>query len=791
MSKKVLLIVPPVRLSQTPNRFPLGLGYIASSLENANIEVNVLDLNILRLSEKLEERRVAEAIKGKDIVGMGGMITMLNTIARITSYVKKYQPQIPVVVGGPLASNFQEMILHNTQIDILVMGEGELIIPELVTALPDVHALEQINGMAFLQDGDLFLTPAQNRIQDLDLIPKPAYHLFPFETYIINRSRRRVADIIGSRGCPFKCTFCFRNFGNKVFFRSVDNLIDEIEYLKDIYQIERIHLEDELFVQRKGYVKKFCNEIQKIGGIVWSACARVDTLSLDLLQEMKAAGCELLMVGIESFSDERLTEMRKKIRREQIDQVCHWMNQVGIEISPGLIIGMPNESKESIQSTVDGCIRHRIPISEWAYAFATPYPGTELYSEAKKAGLITSDWDYIQRLCDVGDTCDLAINLTQFTDSELIRLRNKAIKAVTKAIGPSLLKRSAKFLQRCKRAARRRISPVKRKMKAFCGIDVTPFRCVRKNHFRDDLDNDKAREFFKQTVNMVEIEVFSFCNRKCWFCSNTYVDRHSENIFMHESLYSKIISNLKEIDYSNHISYSRYNEPLADKIILNRLREAREALPNATLRINTNGDYLEQNYLEELYEAGLRHLNIQVYLPGKTEYTDEVAARYAVSMIKRFSLPYRFRFKKPGEWLEYNLDYRDMAIRLYARNFVANGTDRGKIVDSIESDAIRKSPCLIPFHDLYIDYNGKVVPCCNIRSDWPDHSEYVLGDLSKEESIFSVFTSTTIVSWRKVLINYDGKEPPCDSCRFEEIDPTAENMRRAKKWSKHTREKQT
>lgn len=117
---------------------------------------------------------------------------------------------------------------------------------------------------------------------------------------------------------------------------------------------------------------------------------------------------------------------------------------------------------------------------------------------------------------------------------------------------------------------------------------------------------------------MVEIEIFSFCNRKCWFCPNSFIDRNSTNILMQEELYLKILNELKSINYNNMISYSRYNEPTSNrKIFIKRLKQAKTIIPNATLHTNTNGDFLSRDYLDELYEAGLKSMNIQSYLNKK------------------------------------------------------------------------------------------------------------------------------------------------------------------------------
>ena len=126
---------------------------------------------------------------------------------------------------------------------------------------------------------------------------------------------------------------------------------------------------------------------------------------------------------------------------------------------------------------------------------------------------------------------------------------------------------------------------------------TTPFDFIDKEHFQSTTDREAAKALFKRSVSMVEIEVFYYCNRLCWFCPNVTIDRRTTNKYMPVSLYNSILNELAEIDYSGFISYSRYNEPLADKVILERLCQASATLPNATLHANTNGDYLTPDYL--------------------------------------------------------------------------------------------------------------------------------------------------------------------------------------------------
>jgi len=133
-------------------------------------------------------------------------------------------------------------------------------------------------------------------------------------------------------------------------------------------------------------------------------------------------------------------------------------------------------------------------------------------------------------------------------------------------------------------------------------------------HFSREISPSAARYLFKRSIERVEIEPFSYCNRVCWFCPNAKIDRRSTNKYMPEDLYLQIMTELSEINYCEQITFSRYNEPLSDRIILTRIRQARELLPRAFLQAHTNGDYLTRSLLDELRDAGLNRLRVQVYL---------------------------------------------------------------------------------------------------------------------------------------------------------------------------------
>ncbi|HWH82034.1 MAG TPA: radical SAM protein [Burkholderiaceae bacterium] len=279
-------------------------------------------------------------------------------------------------------------------------------------------------------------------------------------------------------------------------------------------------------------------------------------------------------------------------------------------------------------------------------------------------------------------------------------------------------------------------------------------------------DPAQAAALFKTSIGMVEIEVFSYCNRKCWFCPNgSSVDRISANHHMPESMYLSILDQLASIDYAGTISYSRYNEPLADEIIVERIAQARARLPRALLHTNTNGDYLKPDYLARLYDAGLRGLNIQLYLANNDRYDHAKIKARAVQTLRRVPLPSRPVRDEEGVWYELGLEYRDMAIRMYGRNFELNGNSRGDSVD-VKRDYTRTSPCLMPFNSVYVDYNGEMVPCCNLRSDLPEHRDVVIGSLHTQPNIFLQYTSRFASRFRHSLLNAGAKLGACANCSF-------------------------
>lgn len=301
--------------------------------------------------------------------------------------------------------------------------------------------------------------------------------------------------------------------------------------------------------------------------------------------------------------------------------------------------------------------------------------------------------------------------------------------------------------------------------------NVYPPAVIREEHFQN-LQNDEQRKLlFKDSVRFVEIEIHSFCNRQCNFCGNSFIDRRNHRVVMDPKLYSKILDDLSEIDYSGVIWYSRYNEPCSDReLFLERLREARAKLPHARLQTFTNGDYITAEYIEAMRDAGLNRLSIMTYLDKNQEPNFPNFANTMMKRVQKLNVPWKFespnmvRLQIEGIDATYNFD-----------DFSKVGTNRGGALE-IGNIIQRTSPCTISFTDVYVDHNGSMVPCCDIRSDYAPHQKLVAYTLTPENSIFEGYANSRLVQWRRSLARFGAKEFPCNSCSRRTFDGNADNI---------------
>jgi radical SAM protein with 4Fe4S-binding SPASM domain len=290
-------------------------------------------------------------------------------------------------------------------------------------------------------------------------------------------------------------------------------------------------------------------------------------------------------------------------------------------------------------------------------------------------------------------------------------------------------------------------------------------------HLKEIKDNELRKIVFKSGVNYIDIETSSQCNRVCNYCTNSINDRKSKNYFMDLNLYKKIIDQLSEIDYSDRLNYVGYNEPLMHKEILEYISYGKRQLPNASVTVFTNGDYLDYNYLKEIEETGVDNLNISIHqAPGKIYNEGDILER-VLGLATKLKLHPVLKFASKKVSVGFDLIGSKLNISMSQRNYNAVGHNRGGLLNTVELQTpARKSACSLPFNQFIIGHTGKVMPCCVLVHDDKNHKESIVGDLN-ENSIFEVYSNSYYTNFRRSLLNLNEKKGACKTCTGGIDDP--------------------
>jgi hypothetical protein len=295
---------------------------------------------------------------------------------------------------------------------------------------------------------------------------------------------------------------------------------------------------------------------------------------------------------------------------------------------------------------------------------------------------------------------------------------------------------------------------------------------MEEEHFRLDLPHSNAMRLFQKHVELIEVETTSYCNRTCSFCPNSFIDRLSEKFTMPEETWQAILDGLREVKYNGTFVWSRYAEALSERRVVERIREVRDAAPDCHIGMNSNGDFLDADYLGELEDAGLNRLWIDLYIPDEEVYDLDVAEKYHDKFIKRIDRRYTVTATMPE--LSSTIESRRMKITAHARNVAVmkamDLSDRGGLVQ-IARETVRDAPCYAPFKHLVVDWNGSIVICCQLRSDSPTHQKGVVGRIGFH-GVGLIDGYVRLAEWRASLRTYGRKKGPCATCNVSEYDST-------------------
>lgn len=379
---KILLLNPPARGIQHENIVvpPLGLMYIASALKAAGIDVVIKDAFAEAMTWPEFEAYISEL--KPDLLGIGGMSPVIDTNFKA---IKLARPHVKhIVMGGPHVSLYKEKIFEQCpEVDIAVIGEGELTAVDVVRALESGAPLDGIPGVV-VRGGCYIERPL---IKDINTLPYPDRGLVSNDLYRYPLSKHScTTTVFSSRGCPYACNFCDKStFGSSWRARSADNVIGELEEIIGRYGIKSVIFYDDLFTVKKDRVEAICEGILSRGwDLDWKCEGRVNLADFDLMRLMKRAGCSLIAYGVESGNQVGLDYLNKKTTPDQIANAFRLTRKAGLRSMAYFILGIPVETFEDELNTIKFAIKIRPTYAQ--FSVLSPYYGTKIYDEAVAKG---------------------------------------------------------------------------------------------------------------------------------------------------------------------------------------------------------------------------------------------------------------------------------------------------------------------------------------------------------------------------------------------------------------------
>lgn len=409
--------------------YPIWLAYAAGVLENEGYEIRLVDAvawnwNLERVKEDVREF-------DPDLVVVDSNFASLSNDCSVAKSIKNETGAFTVLVGPP-ASQFPQRIL-NEGVDIVARFEYDFTLKEIAETIDAGRDLDYIKGITYMKDGRVIHNPYRDYItsEELDRIPfvsKVYKEHLNVKDYFLGHTLYPMVQIFTGRGCPNQCIFCSwprTLMGRKYRVRSVNNVVDEFEYISnELPEVKEIFIEDDTFTIDKRRIRAICEEIMRRGlDLTWSCNARAN-LDYDSMRLMKQAGCRLLDVGYESGSDVILRNIKKGITTEESRQFTEDAKRAGLMILADFIFGMPGETLETAEQTIRFAKEIRPNIVQ--FAVATPIPGTEFYDYVRKNGFMLTE-DLEESLDEEGfQRC--IVSYPDFTNKNIESYVDKALK---------------------------------------------------------------------------------------------------------------------------------------------------------------------------------------------------------------------------------------------------------------------------------------------------------------------------------------------------------------------------
>ena len=374
---------------------PLGLAQLAACLEQADIPVEILDANALKIG--WDGLGAAIAHTNPDLIGMTVYTPYVPEVSRAVRVARQAAPQAIIALGGPhVTFTVEETLQTMPEVDVVARGEGDRIIVDLARALENGQRLEDVPGISFRQEDHLVKTPLPPPV-DVTTLPMPAFHLLPMDRYFWRELGGTFATILTSRGCPFRCTFCsewpFWRDGWRPY--DPEMVVEQLDVLVNRYGRYNIWFGDDCFNVDREHVAAICEGILRRGiKVNWYYQGRADLVvkHKDLLPLTRRAGNRMVQIGIEASNDEQRDGLNKQLRTETVRKAVRLLRQHDIVCQGMMIVGLPDDSPRTFEQKVR--LINQLDVDFPVFVFYTLFPGTPAFDEAVAQGRIKLPADY-------------------------------------------------------------------------------------------------------------------------------------------------------------------------------------------------------------------------------------------------------------------------------------------------------------------------------------------------------------------------------------------------------------
>ena len=450
---KVLLLRPAAEKKSMARVLPLGLLAIGSVLKRAGHQVKILDLRISNSPD--EELDAVMSSFDPQVVGIGVMTIECKYGFIDAAKVKKINPNVTVIFGGPHCSHEPQFILNDSNVDLMVSGEGDLTIVELIDTLEEGKDVAGVPGIAYKKNGSYLRTAERPVIRDLDTIDQE-YDLIDLERYFNFQSsmdffpvfrNKRFIPLVTSRGCPFKCTYCHDIFDKSIQYRSPEAVVNEIEYLIKVYGIREFHIVDDVFnvnMKRAKIVLDAIIERNLNIHISFPNGLRADFFDDELIDKMQRAGVYRMALGIESGSQRIQDMIKKDLDINIIYDVVEKLTSARMSVHGFFMLGFPSETREEMKETIDFACD--LGLTTANFSLVIPNPGTDLrqtFIESRESNFE----DFSEYTFDAASS-----NASEVEGDDLIKLKREAnrrfylsaqrLRHVLRAVEPKWIMRS-------------------------------------------------------------------------------------------------------------------------------------------------------------------------------------------------------------------------------------------------------------------------------------------------------------------------------------------------------------